>query len=65
MFLNRKSTHAIKATLPEIQKKQDQLSCKSNPSERYEKNKRNKIKQKKIRYLVTQILILTNFLHKY
>ena len=38
MFLNPKSKHAIKDTISEIDKKQNKLTCESNPSEKYEKN---------------------------
>ena len=36
MFLNRKLKHAIKVATPDIEKKQDKLTCESNPSEKYE-----------------------------
>ena len=36
MFLNHKSKHAIKGATPEIEKKQDEFICESNPSEKYE-----------------------------
>ena len=36
MFLYRKSKHAIKGAISEIEKKQDKLTCESNPSEKYE-----------------------------
>ena len=61
IFLNSKSKHVIKGAIPEIEKKQNELICKSNPSETYEQNIRNKIKQKKNFTLKMQILIITNF----
>ena len=47
MLLNLKSKRAIKDTISEIEKKQNKLTCDSNPSEKYEKILTNKIKQKK------------------
>ena len=35
MLLNLKSKHAIKGATSEIEKKQDKLTCESNPSENY------------------------------
>ena len=60
-ILNCKSKHVIKMTIPEIEKKQNKLTCESNPSEKYEQNITNKLKQKKYFTLKTQIIIITNF----
>ena len=43
IFLNFKSKHVIKGAIPEIKKKQNKLTCESDPSEKYEKNITNKI----------------------
>ena len=44
IFFNCKSKDVIKGAIPEIEKKQNKLTCGSNPSEKYEQNK---IKNKK------------------
>ena len=44
-FLSYKSKHVIKGAIPEIKKKQNKLTCESNPSKKCEQNI-NKIKQK-------------------
>ena len=51
IFLNSKSKHVIKGAIPEIEKKQNKLTCKSNPLKKYEQNITNKIKQIKIKYI--------------
>ena len=51
----------LKGAIPEIEKKQNKLTCESNLMEKYEQNITNKIKQKKYFTLKTQISIITNF----
>ena len=46
IFFNCESKHAIKGAITKIQKKQNKLTCESNPSEKYEQNITNKLKQK-------------------
>ena len=65
IFLNSKSKHVIKGAIPEIEKKQNELICKSNPSETYEQNIRNKIKQKKKLYPENANFNYNKFFHKY
>ena len=65
IFLNCQSQHVIKGTIPEIEKKQNKLTCESNPSEKCEQKITNKIKQKKYFTLKTQILITNKFFHKH
>ena len=36
IFLNCKSKYVIKGAIPEIENKQNKLTCESNPSEKYE-----------------------------
>ena len=61
IFLNCKSKHVIKGAAPEIEKKQNKLTCESNHLAKYELNITNKLKQKKYLTVKTQILIITNF----
>ena len=49
IFLNCQSQHVIKGTIPEIEKKQNKLTCESNPLKKCEQNI-NKIKPKKVLY---------------
>ena len=35
IFLNCKWTHVIKGAIPEIENKQNKVTCESNPSEKY------------------------------
>ena len=65
IFLDCESLHVIKGSIPEIEKKQNKLTCESNPSEKCEENITNKVKQKKYFILKTQILIINKFFHKY
>ena len=45
ILLNYKSNYVIKSAIPEIEKKQNNLTCESNPSEKYEHNL-NKLNKK-------------------
>ena len=65
IFLNCKSLHIIKGAVPEIEKKQNKLTCVSNPLEKCEQNITNKIKQKNYFTLKTQILIINKYFHKH
>ena len=47
IFLNSKSKHVIKGAIPEIEKKQNELTYVSNPSEKYVHDVTNKFKKKK------------------
>ena len=53
-----------KVATPEIEKKQNKLTCESNPSEKCEQNI-NKIKQKEYFTLKTQILTISTFFYKH
>ena len=64
IFLDCESLHVIKGSIPEIEKKQNKLTCESNPSEKCEENV-NKIKQKKYFTLKTHILTINKFFHKH
>ena len=46
IFLKCKSLNVIKGAIPEIEKKQNKLTCESNPSKKCEQNITDKIKQK-------------------
>ena len=57
-FLNRKLKYVIKSAIPEFDKKQYKLTRESIPSEKYEYNITNDLKQKKKNFtLKTQVLI--------
>ena len=67
MFFNRKSKHVIKGVIPEIEKKQNKLTCEQNPMESMNRKQKitNKLKHKKILYLENANFDQKKLFHKH